>query len=61
MRSIRRVVSDTVSGSSALEQRPGFMRLLDKMRQDDGLVVTKLDRRGRNAIAVANTVARLAD
>jgi len=57
----RRVVSDTVSGSSAIEQRPGFMRLLDKMEQDDVLVVTKLDRLGRNAIDVANTVARLAD
>jgi putative DNA-invertase from lambdoid prophage Rac len=57
----RRVVSDTVSGSSALEQRPGFMRLLDKMEQEDVLVVTKLDRLGRNAIDVAATVARLAD
>ncbi len=27
----RRVVSETVSGSSAIEQRPGFMRLLDKL------------------------------
>ena len=58
--SARRVVSDTVSGSSAIEQRPGFLRLLDKMEQDDVLVVTKLDRLGRNAIDVANTVARLA-
>jgi putative DNA-invertase from lambdoid prophage Rac len=58
--SARRVVSDTVSGSSAIEQRPGFLRLLDKMEQGDVLVVTKLDRLGRNAIDVANTVARLA-
>ena len=58
--SARRVVSDTVSGSSAIEQRPGFLRLLDKMEQGDVLVVTKLDRLGRNAIDVAHTVARLA-
>ncbi len=55
----RRIVSETVSGSSAIEQRPGFMRLMDKLEQDDVLIVTKLDRLGRNAIDVANTVGRL--
>jgi putative DNA-invertase from lambdoid prophage Rac len=59
--SARRVVSETVSGSSAIEQRRGFMQLLDKLEQDDMLIVTKLDRLGRNAIDVATTVARLAD
>jgi len=56
----RRVVSETVSGSSAIEQRPGFMRLLDKLEPDDVLIVTRLDRLGRNAIDVATTVDRLA-
>jgi putative DNA-invertase from lambdoid prophage Rac len=55
----RRVVSETVSGSSAIEQRPGFMRLLDKLEADDVLIVTKLDRLGRNAIDVDTTVAKL--
>ena len=55
----RRVVSETVSGSSAIEQRPGFIKLLNKLEQDDVLIVTKLDRLGRNAIDVAPTVARL--
>jgi putative DNA-invertase from lambdoid prophage Rac len=55
----RRVVSETVSGSSAIEQRPGFMRLLDKLEPDDVLIVTRLDRLGRNAIDVATTVDRL--
>jgi putative DNA-invertase from lambdoid prophage Rac len=50
-----------VSGSSALEQRPGFMRLLDLLEADDVLVVTKLDRLGRNAIDVTSTVAKLAE
>jgi putative DNA-invertase from lambdoid prophage Rac len=59
--SARRVISETVSGSSAIEQRPAFMRLLDKLEQDDVLIVTKLDRLGRNAIDVATTVARLAE
>jgi putative DNA-invertase from lambdoid prophage Rac len=56
----RRVVAETVSGSSSVEQRPGFLRLLDKMERDDVLIVTKLDRLGRNAIDVGTTVARLA-
>jgi putative DNA-invertase from lambdoid prophage Rac len=57
----RRVISETVSGSSAIEQRPGFLRLLDRLERDDVLIVTKLDRLGRNAIDVAITVAKLAD
>jgi putative DNA-invertase from lambdoid prophage Rac len=56
----RRVVSETVSGSSAIAQRPGFIKLLNKLEQDDVLIVTKLDRLGRNAIDVATTVAKLA-
>ena len=55
----RRVVAETVSGSSAIAQRPGFMKLLDKLEQDDVLVVTKLDRLGRNALDVQATVKRL--
>jgi putative DNA-invertase from lambdoid prophage Rac len=42
----RRLVTETVSGSSAIEQRPGFMELLDRPERDDVLVVTKLDRLG---------------
>jgi Resolvase, N terminal domain len=57
----RRFVSETVSGSSAIEQRPGFIKLLSKLEQDDVLIVTKLDRLGRNATDVATTVARLAE
>jgi putative DNA-invertase from lambdoid prophage Rac len=57
----RRVISETVSGSSSIEQRPGFVRLLDRLERDDVLIVTKLDRLGRNAIDVATTVAKLAD
>ncbi len=53
------MISETVLGSSAIEQRPGFMRLMDNLEQDDVLIVTKLDRLGRNAIDVATTVDRL--
>src|SRR3954462_12033406 len=54
-----RIVSETVSGSSAIEQRKGFLKLLDRLEAGDVLIVTKLDRLGRNAIDVQQTVARL--
>jgi putative DNA-invertase from lambdoid prophage Rac len=57
----RCVIVETVSGSSAIEQRPGFRRLLDRLERDDVLIVTRLDGLGRNAIDVTTTVAKLAD
>lgn len=54
-----RIVTETISGSMSIEQRTGFVRLLDKMERGDVLVVTKLDRLGRDAIDVSTTVARL--
>ncbi len=54
-----RVVSETVSGSSAIEQRRGFVKLLDRLERDDVLIVTKLDRLGRDAIDVSSTVKKL--
>lgn len=57
----RRVVTETISGSVATAQRRGFIRLLDKLEAGDVLVVTKLDRLGRNAMDVGGTVAKLAE
>ena len=54
-----RVVAETVSGSEAIARRKGFVRLLDRLERGDVLVVTKLDRLGRDAIDVAQTVERL--
>ena len=56
----RRIVEETISGSVPAEQRPGFQRLLDKLEPQDVLVVTKLDRLGRNAMDVRATVEKLA-
>ncbi|GGE02465.1 transposase [Aureimonas endophytica] len=56
----RRVVSETVSGSLAAKEREGFTRLLDRMEEGDVLVVTKMDRLGRNAMDVRATVDLLA-
>lgn len=54
-----RVVEETVSGSVAIARRKGFSRLLGKMERGDVLIVTKLDRLGRDAIDVSTIVARL--
>lgn len=55
----RRVIAETISGSSAMAQRKGFQRLLDRLESGDVLVVTKLDRLGRDALDVVSTVRQL--
>lgn len=57
----KRVVAETVSGSTAAFEREGFSRLVDRLESGDVLIVTKLDRLGRNAMDVRATVERLAD
>lgn len=57
----RRIVTETVSGSTAIAQRRGFSRLIDKLEAGDILIVTKLDRLGRDAIDVSSTVKALAE
>lgn len=54
-----RIISETISGSMPTSRRKGFIRLLDKIESKDILVVTKLDRLGRDAIDVSATVAKL--
>ena len=54
-----RVVEETISGSVAAKERPGFQKLLERMEQGDVLIVTKLDRLGRNAMDVRQTVESL--
>ena len=56
----RRIVVETISGSVSAMERKGFAKLLDRMETGDVLLVTKLDRLGRNAMDVRATVDRLA-
>ncbi|OHY61848.1 resolvase [Pluralibacter gergoviae] len=56
----QRLIEEYVSGSVAAAERPGFMRLLDRMENGDVLIVTKLDRLGRNAMDIRKTVELLA-
>lgn len=57
----QRLIEEYVSGSVAAGERPGFTRLLDRMENGDVLIVTKLDRLGRNAMDIRKTVELLAD
>ncbi|WP_060519340.1 recombinase family protein [Pseudomonas sp. NBRC 111134] len=56
-----RVIAETISGSTQASERPGFQKLLERMEKSDVLIVTKLDRLGRNAMDVRTTVESLAD
>jgi putative DNA-invertase from lambdoid prophage Rac len=56
----KRIVAETVSGSTAAIERKGFSQLRNKLESGDVLIVTKLDRLGRNAMDVRSTVETLA-
>lgn len=54
-----RIYSDTISG--AKWSRPGLDKALDYMRPNDTLVVTRLDRLGRNLVDTVTTISDLAE
>jgi putative DNA-invertase from lambdoid prophage Rac len=55
----QRTVTETISGSVPASERKGFAQLINKLEAGDVLVVTKLDRLGRNAMDVRSTVEAL--
>jgi putative DNA-invertase from lambdoid prophage Rac len=55
----QRVITETISGSVAALERKAFAKLVDRLEDGDVLIVTKLDRLGRNAMDVRATVERL--
>lgn len=52
---------EQISGAVPAMQRPVFALMFGKLRRGDTLIVTKLDRLGRNAIDVQLTVEALAE
>jgi len=52
---------DGVSGKVAANQRPAFKQMLTQIRKGETLVVSKLDRLGRDAIDVLQTVRQLGE
>ena len=55
-----RIIVETISGSVAALERPAFSKLVDRLERGDVVVVSKLDRLGRNAMDVRSTVDLLA-
>lgn len=55
----RWIVDEGVSGSVPALQRPGFQQLLSKLEDGDSLVVSRLDRLGRDAMDVQATIEHL--
>lgn len=56
----RRVITECISGGTPATARPQFAKLIDRLEPGDVLIVTKLDRLGRNAMDVRSTVERSA-
>lgn len=54
-----RIHSESISGSTSAAERPVFSQLLTKLESGDVLIVTKLDRLGRNTADVLATVQNL--
>lgn len=52
--------ADTISGKTSASQRPQFAALLSQIRNGETLIVSKLDRLGRDAQDVGATVKLLA-
>ena len=56
-----RYIEEKVSGSVQAMKRSGFAKLVDKLEEGDTLVVTKIDRIGRDSIDVQETVRMFAE
>jgi len=54
-----RIFTDTISGSTQASQRPQFAAMLNKLDHGDVLIVSKLDRLGRDAIDIQQTLRHL--
>lgn len=55
-----RAIEEVISGSVEAKQRMGWNKLIERLEGGDVLVVTKLDRLGRNAMDVRSTIEGLA-
>jgi DNA invertase Pin-like site-specific DNA recombinase len=55
----QRWFSDTISGKVPASERPQFSRMVERMEAGDMLLVSKLDRLGRDMIDVVQTIRTL--
>ena len=56
-----RIVEETISGSVPAMKRKQFAKLMDRLESGDVLIVSKIDRLGRNSMDVRATVEALAE
>jgi DNA invertase Pin-like site-specific DNA recombinase len=56
---VERTFSDTLSG--ARDDRPGLAELMAYVREGDSVIVCKLDRLGRNALHILETIKALTE
>lgn len=54
-----RIVEEQISGTVPAMERPKFAEMVGKLEEEDFLVVTKMDRLGRNAADIDRTVETL--
>lgn len=54
-----RIVEEQISGTVPAMERPKFAELVGKLEEEDVLVVTKMDRLGRNAADIDRTIETL--
>ncbi|MED7730006.1 recombinase family protein [Escherichia coli] len=57
----QQIIEEHISGSAATSERPGFNRLLARLKCGDQLIVTKLDRLGCNEMDIRKTVEQLTE
>lgn len=55
----RRWFADVISGKVQAKQRPEFAKMLERIEEGDSLVVSKLDRLGRDSIDIEQTLEHL--
>lgn len=53
--------ADSISGKVAASQRPAFNRMMGQIRKGETLVVSRLDRLGRDSLDILQTVRKFAD
>ena len=54
-----RIVEEQISGTVPAMERPKFAELVGKLEEEDLLIVTKMDRLGRNAADIDRTIEML--
>ncbi|OUJ04587.1 recombinase family protein [Acetobacter cibinongensis] len=58
---LEEIITDTISGRVPALERPGLSSLLNQLRQGDSMVVSRLDRLGRDTVDVMSLIGSLTE